>query len=171
MKLLTILFAFVLTTSVFAKEEPGGAGAPEMILPKMHALNNAEIQAGNLAIKKACRAEVRQFGQALVADHSANNTQVGELAHSKGVSPRKVYWNETEQQNLNQHEQNMAHLRSMTTCDFDSAFASAMVNAHTFAVSLASSALAEASDEDVKTYLQNTIPKLREHLERAKSLQ
>src|SRR4051794_35625777 len=66
-----------------AEADLASAGAPSVILPKLHALNQSEIQAGNLAATKACAADVKQYGQTLVSDHTAMDQQVSSMAQSQ----------------------------------------------------------------------------------------
>ena len=62
------------------------AAAPSAILPKLHALNQSEIQAGQLASTKACNAQVKQYGQTLVNDHTSMDQQVTQMAQNASSS-------------------------------------------------------------------------------------
>ena len=48
--------------------------------------NRAEIELGQMAITKAASADVKQFAQRMIDDHTKANTELTELAQSKGWS-------------------------------------------------------------------------------------
>src|SRR5215212_11993556 len=65
-----------------AKEQPG-----QKFITKAIEGNLAEIQLGQLAQQKGASDGVRNFGQQLVADHSAVNKSATAVAGQMGVTP------------------------------------------------------------------------------------
>jgi len=61
-------------------------------------------------------------------------------------------------------------LRSLRGAAFDTAFANAMVDAHTKAISLLELAQGQAQHEELRSLVASTLPTLREHLQIAQSL-
>jgi len=61
-------------------------------------------------------------------------------------------------------------LRSQRGAAFDTAFANAMVEAHTKAISLLELAQGQAQHEELRSLIASTLPTLREHLQNAQSL-
>ncbi len=61
-------------------------------------------------------------------------------------------------------------LRSLRGAAFDTAFANAMLEAHTQAISLLELAQGQAQHEELRSLIANTLPTLREHLQIAQSL-
>ncbi len=61
-------------------------------------------------------------------------------------------------------------LRSLRGAAFDTAFANAMVEAHTQAIGLLELAQGQAQHEEVRSLIASTLPTLREHLQIAQSL-
>ncbi len=61
-------------------------------------------------------------------------------------------------------------LRSLRGAAFDTAFANAMVEAHTQAIGLLELAQGQAEHEEVRSLIASTLPTLREHLQIAQSL-
>src|SRR5687767_11262035 len=50
------------------------------------ASNRAEIELGQMAVTKAASADVKQFAQRMIDDHTKANTELTQLAQSKGWS-------------------------------------------------------------------------------------
>ena len=61
-------------------------------------------------------------------------------------------------------------LRSLRGAAFDTAFANAMVEGHTKAISLLELAQTQAQHEELRSLIASTLPTLREHLQNAQSL-
>ena len=61
-------------------------------------------------------------------------------------------------------------LRSLRGAAFDTAFANAMVDAHTQAISLLELAQGQAQHDELRSLIASTLPTLREHLQNAQSL-
>jgi len=61
-------------------------------------------------------------------------------------------------------------LRSLRGAAFDTAFANAMVEGHTKAISLLELAQGQAQHEELRSLVASTLPTLREHLQNAQSL-
>jgi predicted outer membrane protein len=51
----------------------------QMMFARLQTLNDNEIKAGQMAASKACNADVKQYGQTLVDDHTAMNQQLAQL--------------------------------------------------------------------------------------------
>src|SRR5690348_10972526 len=83
------------TTAPAALES--GQGAPQAILPKLHAIDQAEIQASQMALTKACSADVKQYAQTLVADHTKADQQVLQQAGQSSVDVNNVQFSSDEQ--------------------------------------------------------------------------
>ncbi len=61
-------------------------------------------------------------------------------------------------------------LRSLRGAAFDTAFANAMVEAHTRAINLLELAQGQAQHEELRSLIASTLPTLREHLQSAQSV-
>jgi putative membrane protein len=123
----------------------------------------AEVQLGELAQQKAANAKVKDFGAMMVHDHSMANDQVKTLAAQRNVTlPDSV---------SDEHKKTMNNLMKKTGRDFDKAYMSAMVSDHEKTIDLFKDASEKANDPDVKTFANNTLPKLQQHLDSAKAVQ
>jgi putative membrane protein len=121
----------------------------------------AEVQLGKLAADKASAAEVKQFGQRMVDDHSKANDQLKQLATSKGVNLP------TDLDRSTQRE--MDKLSKLSGADFDREYMKHMVSDHKKDVSEFKSESNRAKDADVKQFASATLPTLQQHLDLAQS--
>ncbi|MES1150357.1 MAG: DUF4142 domain-containing protein [Dongia sp.] len=122
----------------------------------------AEVNAGNLAQKKSDNADVKNFGQMLVADHGKHLTAVGDLAKSMGIS--------VPDQPPAAEKAEADKLKQLTGRAFDQEFVKHMVEGHKMAIT-AYEAEAKAGNTDTSALAQKTLPALQHHLETAEALQ
>jgi putative membrane protein len=81
-----------------------------------------EVELGRVAAQQASSAAVKQFGQRMVDDHSAANTELMSLATSKGVTlPTALD---------EKHQEHVTKLSAMSGADFDRAYMKMMVSDH-----------------------------------------
>jgi putative membrane protein len=122
-----------------------------------------EVEAGKIAAHKAQSADVRQFAQEMVKDHSQANDELMRVAQQKGVQlPTTLD---------PKHQAKLEKLRSLSGADFDRTYSKEMNQAHQQAVSLFQQAAQGVPDPDVKSFAAKTLPTLRGHLKMAQSLQ
>jgi putative membrane protein len=120
-----------------------------------------EVELGKLAENKTQDENVRSFAQRMVQDHSAANSQLAQLAESKGIAaPTEIDA---------AHHKVIQGLSAKSGAAFDSAYASLMASAHTKAVALFTSA-AKSSDPAIAQFAKNTLPTLEEHQHMADQL-
>lgn len=121
----------------------------------------AEVQTGNLAVKKAAGAPARTYGQMMVDDHGKANKELEALAKSKGLAPAAAPGAK--------HKAAFDSLNGKTGADFDAAYARQMVADHQEAVALFTQASA-LPDKDLAGFASKTLPTLKHHLEEAQKL-
>jgi putative membrane protein len=123
----------------------------------------AEVQLGEMAAQKASHPRVKAFGTLMVQDHSMANDKVKSLAGQRNVTlPDSV---------SNENKRDIDDLAEKTGNDFDKAFMRKMVNDHESTINLFEKASDKVSDPEVKTFVDNTLPKLRMHLDSARAIQ
>jgi putative membrane protein len=71
----------------------------------------------------------------------------------------------------NENKRDIDDLAEKTGNDFDKAFMRKMVNDHESTINLFEKASDKVSDPEVKTFVDNTLPKLRMHLDSARAIQ
>ncbi|HEX2061468.1 MAG TPA: DUF4142 domain-containing protein [Thermoanaerobaculia bacterium] len=121
-----------------------------------------EVQAGNLALQKAASAEVKAFAQRMVTDHGRGNSELAQLATTKGLAlPAELQ---------GEHEQALQHLSTLSGAEFDKAYMQHMVSDHQKDIAEFEKASTTAGDADVKAWAAKTLPILQQHLQQAQEL-
>ena len=121
----------------------------------------AEVELGRLASTKGTNAEVKKFGQMMVAEHTKANTEL------KGVAGKK---NVTLPNDLGSHQSTLDELKGLSGADFDKAYVEAMVDAHESDVKAFQAQADKSADPDVKAFAAKSLPVLQKHLEAVKAL-
>jgi putative membrane protein len=124
--------------------------------------NLAEVELGNLAVQRAARPEVKDFGARMVKDHTAANADLTALARTKGVDLPTAPGPE--------HQAVRDRLSALRGADFDRAYMQEMVKDHTEDVAEFEKASRTASDQDVRAFAAAKLPTLREHLALARDI-
>ena len=123
----------------------------------------AEVELGGLGQQKATNAKVKDFAAMMVHDHTMANDQVKTLASQRNVTlPATV-----SDENMKKKDD----LSKKSGKDFDKAYMDAMVSDHEKTIDLFKSGAEKSNDADVKTFANNTLPKLQQHLDAAKEIQ
>lgn len=122
----------------------------------------AEVALGKMAAEKAASADVKEFGQRMVDDHSKANDELGKLASSKGITAPTEVTNP-------KHKALMDRLEKLSGKEFDRAYIQAMVGDHEHAVGAFQSFAAHGQDADLKAWAAKTLPTLQEHERLAKT--
>jgi putative membrane protein len=121
----------------------------------------AEVELGKLASERAESSQVKQFGERMVKDHSAANDKLRQIASEKGVTPPSEMDSSTKRE--------YDRLSKLSGPRFDREYMSHMVSDHEKDIKELKSEEKSAKDPDVKSFAQNTLPTLEEHLQLAKS--
>ena len=122
----------------------------------------AEVEMGKLAVEKAASADVKQFGQRMVDDHSKANDELKSWAAQKNVTlPAEMGAKEKATQ---------ARLAKLSGAAFDRAYMADMVADHNKDVAAFRRASKTAGDADLKAWAGKTLPTLEEHQKMAKEV-
>jgi putative membrane protein len=122
----------------------------------------AEVALGKLAAEKATNADVKQFGQRMVDDHSKANDELKAFATEKGVTlpaDMSAAAKATE-----------ARLSKLSGAAFDKAYMQDMVKDHDKDVAAFKHASTASADADLKAWAGKTLPTLEQHQTMAKAL-
>jgi putative membrane protein len=121
-----------------------------------------EVELGQLALKQANNAEVKQFAQRMVDDHTKANQELTQYAQSKNI---------THPAGLDDSQKKMVDKMSkLSGAEFDREYMSLMVKDHEKAVALFEKESTEGKDQELKTWASNTLPTLKEHLQMARDV-
>jgi putative membrane protein len=122
--------------------------------------NLQEKSAGQLAVQKAKRADVRSFGQMIIKDHGKTEQQLLALAKSRGYSlPAAATGGIQPDLNLKNAGNN-----------FDKLYVHAMVSGHNSTVQTFETYAINGKDPVVKAFAQHTLPMLKAHMAAIKNI-
>ena len=121
--------------------------------------NRMEIAAGTMAQEQAQDQAVKDYARMMDTDHTAMERQLAEAAGMADAAAPAPDPSAT------------VDLEGKTGADFDRAYIDMMVADHEKTVALCEDAAQNAASEEARSLAANALPKLREHLERARELQ
>lgn len=124
--------------------------------------NLAEIQVAQIAQQKSQDPQVKRFAQRLIQDHQKAEQQLQEVARQKGIQlpsqPDAV------------GQAVAQELQKKTGPDFDRHFLFCQLGDHTKDVAIFRGMERMIQDQQIKMYVQSTLPVLRQHLRMAREL-
>jgi len=121
-----------------------------------------EVKLGDLAAQQGVSDEVKAFGQMMVKDHTAINSDLKTLAAQKGV---------TLPENLDAKHQGMVDkLAALKGVEFDEAYISSMIKDHKMDAKEFKAESAETKDADIKAFVDKSLPIVNAHLEHITAL-
>jgi putative membrane protein len=124
--------------------------------------NMAEVEMANTALAKSQNADVKQFAQMMVDDHTKANDELKTLAIQKHYDFPVA---------LSSTQQAMAdHLSGLAASAFDKEFVNIMISDHEKAISLFNSEAKSGKDPEMKAWATATLPTLKAHLQAAEAL-
>ncbi|NEM96214.1 DUF4142 domain-containing protein [Pontibacter burrus] len=121
-----------------------------------------EVELGKLAQQKGQHADVKNFGQMMVTDHTKANDELKALAAAKGIMLPDSMGSD--------HMDHVRNLRDKTGADFDKAYMNLMVDDHKDDIDEFEEAARDLHDADAKAFASKTLPVLQKHHERAKQI-
>lgn len=145
-----------------AKQSAGTASSDAMFVKKAARGGLAEVELGQLAVQKASSEEVKKFGQRMVDDHGKANEQLKQVAAQEHI--------ELPTEPGAQEKATKARLEKLSGEQFDKAYMSDMVKDHQKDVAEFARESKIAKDPAVKSFAQQTLPTLREHLKEAEKI-
>ncbi len=123
----------------------------------------AEVKMGELATQKSTNKKVKDMGNMMVMDHGAANEQVKALATQLNVNLPATVGDDM--------QKTYDDLTSKKGKEFDKAYVAQMVKDHENAIDLFKKANDDVKDDKVRTFANNTLPKLQMHLDSFKAVQ
>ena len=122
----------------------------------------SEVELGNLAQKTSKTESVKDFGAMMVKDHTAANDKLKGVAASKNISlPTSA--------NMGQMA-TKAKLEVLSGDTFDKSYIKGMIKDHEEDIAMFTKEAASGKDPDAKAFAVATLPTLRVHLKKIKSI-
>jgi putative membrane protein len=123
----------------------------------------AEVEMARIAVEKSSNADVRAFANMIEKDHSAALQDLSELMTHKNVSPPKTLEGTT--------QQDIRRMQTLQGADFDREFINMMVAGHQKTLGMFRDQLTSAQNPDVRDHVEDLLPILEMHLDKALRLQ
>ncbi|MDQ7049465.1 MAG: DUF4142 domain-containing protein [Enterobacterales bacterium] len=131
--------------------------------------NNIDISAGKIALKRSKNAQVRQFAQTMITDHTSVLEAAVALVTKLGVTPVNNDLVATLAAQSQQHEQ---HLNALSGKAFDKAYIDHEVAYHQAVIGVIEKQLIpSAKNAELKAMLVSVLPAFRAHLDHCKMIQ
>lgn len=122
----------------------------------------AEVKLSGLAAERSGLAAVKDFATMMITDHTGANAEVKALAARKNVTlPGDV---------SDENRKTAEDLAKKTGKDFDKDYVDIMIKDHEKTINLFEKAASDVKDADITGFANNTLPKLRAHLESIKAI-
>jgi putative membrane protein len=138
--------------------------ADRKVLEDLHESNIKEIQLGNLALNKTQSAEIKQYANQLVTDHTDADQKVKDLAQKNNLTFK-------EPQPANEmNKSDVKKLNAKTGDDFDKAFIQGMLDDHRKDIKKVQSAQKDLKSAEVKQLVAQILPTLQAHEKHAARL-
>lgn len=122
-----------------------------------------EVELGTLALTKASSAQVKQFAQMMVDDHTKANNELKDLAQRKNITLPTTM--------ADKHQRKYDKLNEKSGADFDKDYMDLMVDDHKEDVKKFEDEAEDGKDADVKTWASSKVATLKHHLEEAQRVQ
>jgi putative membrane protein len=123
----------------------------------------SEVEFTKLAEQKATTPEIKQFATMLWNDHTQLNQQVKQLAQERNITLPAT--------TSEDHNKMMTDVQAKTGKSFDKAFIDKLIANHNKSIDLFEKAVKNVNDAGVRTFADNTLPKLRMHRDSAQALE
>jgi putative membrane protein len=157
---LALSAAILLTTPTSAAQAP----TTENFVKTVAISDMFEIQSGQLAAEKAQNDDVQSFGKQMTDDHTETSDDLKELIEDEEIKvelPSKLD---------DEHQAKLDKLKGLSGNQFDKEYVRMQIDAHQKAVALFESYAAAGENDDLKKWVGDTLPTLKEHLEEAQNL-
>lgn len=144
----------------------GSAAADAEFVQEQMAMGQAEIQLGELAQQRGQHAEVKRFGEMMVNDHRQAAEELKQVV-------AKINANKAERRDepLGDHKDHVEDLRNASAEEFDRKYIDLMVKDHEEAVRDLERQAENANNPELRQWASKTLPKVQQHLQRAKTIQ
>ena len=123
----------------------------------------AEVAASKVAMEKASRPEVKKFAEHMVKEHEKANSELKQIASSKGVSlPTSPDA---------KHQDALKDLRGMSGDKFDRQYMQqAGIKDHKASLDLFEDGAKKAKDPELKTFFEKNVTNIKQHLAMAQDI-
>ena len=146
------------TGATGAAGKAGGAtvsAQDKMLMQQAENSNIAEIKTSQVALKKAAKQPLKDFGQKMIDDHTTAEDELKQLATTKSVKLR----GDTDPEN----KAALAKLMKLNGAAFDASYSKVQKKGHDKTIMAFQKEISSGQDADVKAYAQKYLPAIQEH--------
>jgi putative membrane protein len=141
------------------------------LLSKMHAANQIEIKAGDLAKAKGTTANIRRYGDLLARDHRGADKSISNLAKQQNILlAEPMPKTPEEKQKMEMQKQMLSDLEAAQGAEFDRKFIEFNAKAHEEAVNMVRTGSDQLQPSPVKNLTAMMVPVLQQHKDLADHL-
>lgn len=136
----------------------------------LHELHEGGMRIARLAQTHAQSTQTRRSGQLQAQDHARRDQRVIALARQRGIDLESLTAAEQASYPVQQRQQLVDRLQTLSGEDFDREFSKAVVENNGNAIQMVAERRASAHDPELRFLLDGTLPMLRQHLGMARKL-
>ncbi len=122
-----------------------------------------EIKAGQLAKEKSSNQKINELAQLIITDHQKANEKLKEVA-------QKNNW-QIPNEMMQKHQNKYGKLHNYAANDFNKEYTQMMIHGHNEVIDRFENMANKTDNQDLKNWINNTIPTLRQHLNKALEVQ
>ena len=157
-------FAICSLPALAQKKAAGSAMTDQQFVDFAGQTDMVEANLGQLAQTNASAQGVKDFGQMLNTDHTADYGQLIAAAHQANLTVPTAIDSE--------HNKTMiAPFQKLNGTAFDKKFIAVNIAGHEHAIAVYKKEAADAQNPDLKSYAEAALPTLQKHLDTAKGLE
>lgn len=136
----------------------------KQVVAALKAINDHEIELGEMAEDKAARAEVKEYGAMMKREHELMNDQLDELDDLEGDDDATPLVDELDRAHGQEHDM----LDRLDSTSFDAAYMKAMVEGHQKVLDMIDNKfMSTVTSPELRTQLQGARTKVDAHLRQA----
>jgi len=157
-RILSFAVFVAMATNVHAQQVQQTSTVPigdEHFAMKAYACGLAEVAMSQVAVRQASQANIREFAEKMVRQHTEANNKIVEIARRKGI-PLPTAIDAVSNVTL-------SRLTRLSGSDFDKAYLKSQECAHVAALQLFCEEEHKGDDADLRDFAKNTVPTLENH--------
>lgn len=165
----SIFFVMMFSFSGFALAATSDVTSDAQILEVLNVANKAEIKAAEEAKSRASDAEVKQFAQQMIKDHTAMMKSIKALEEKLDISPEE---SQTSEKFKADAKNSMDELKDMEGKKFDKLYIATQVKMHQMLLDTIKNKLSpNAKSAEMKALIGKATPEIKAHLQHATNMQ
>jgi len=135
--------------------------APDEFAKKMYEANALEVKLGTLAQKKASNADVKEFANLMVKDHTEAKDAIKKMAMEKNIMVPEM---------SDEKQSKITSLEKKSGMDFDKTYMDMMVKDHKKDADYLQKAIKDLEDPEFKEYAKNMLSTVMMHEQKAEDI-